>query len=439
MSAIATSMADLLGLDPSAVGPANLDRAAGERMRALGLDSQQDYLRALRLDPEERRLACGLAVVGETWFFRDPGVFDHLGRQAPALAKPVKVLCAPCSTGEEAYGAALALLRAGLRPDEFLIDAFDANAESLTRARAGRFGPTSFRNPPAALMRRFQGMENGLRQVPPEAVARVRFRPADLLSGGFGLGYGPYQFVFCRNFAMYLDAKARVRLGATLSALMAPGAVLYVGHAEVTVFSALGFPPLGLPGVFACAPPGQASSRPRRSNGAKSALAARAGLHASPVRGARADGAGRAPGHGSPRTTEPPFRALSRPGALSTDFDAKVPSRPPAAPDDARERAVRALADAGRLREALTLAQAALDQGPPTAELFHLLAVARLGLGQKDLAERALRRAIYLCPGHVEALTLLELLAAARGDETQAALLARRADRAAADSREAKP
>ena len=72
-------------------------------------------------------------LVHETWFFRDPGVFEALAavaRTRAALeAAPMRVLIAPCATGEEAYSIAIALLEAGLTAGSFVVIAADVSAD----------------------------------------------------------------------------------------------------------------------------------------------------------------------------------------------------------------------------------------------------------------------------------------------------------------------
>ena len=67
-------------------------------------------------------------MVGESWFFRDPQVFEYVAGSATARAAvpgrgPVRILCIPCAGGEEPYSVAMALLDAGLEPGQFVIDA----------------------------------------------------------------------------------------------------------------------------------------------------------------------------------------------------------------------------------------------------------------------------------------------------------------------------
>ena len=95
----------------------------------------------------------------ETSFFRDRTPFEHLADDIlPELAavRPqgeVRIWCAGCSTGQEAYSLAILLHQA--LPDlpdwQVTITATDINRQFLNKAVAGIYGEWSFRNAPEGL------------------------------------------------------------------------------------------------------------------------------------------------------------------------------------------------------------------------------------------------------------------------------------------------
>jgi chemotaxis protein methyltransferase WspC len=92
---------------------------------------------------------------------------------------------------------------------------------------------------------------------------------------------------------------------------------------------------------------------------------------------------------------------------------------------------VRAALDAGRAADAVAPLTAHLSE-TPTADGYTLLGVASLMLGRTADAERALTQALYLDPGHYDALVQLFALAQTRGDAAAAANYRRRAVKAQA-------
>jgi chemotaxis protein methyltransferase WspC len=215
----------------------------------------------------------------------------------------------------------------------------------------------------------------------PALLARIRYLEADVLDESFMAGEPPYQAVICRHLLIYLTGAGRERLAANIGRLLAPGGALFTSPAEAAAFARLGLEPHGrgvTPGLSplpACQPAVRAAS-PR-----------------------------------IPREPQPaPARESEAPAALLAE--------------------ARRLADAGKLHESLALLDEALSSGCPTAGHYHLKGAALLALGREDEAERALRRALYLDPAHLESLSHLEHLARARGRDREADLLAGRARKA---------
>src|ERR1044071_2341314 len=114
-----------IGLDVGTVGPSLIERAVRLRMKRLGVKKAEDYCEAVEALPEEWEELLESVVITETWFFRDRDPFtafiqlvreEHLPRRA---AGRLRILSVPCSTGEEPYSLAMALLDAGVPRDRF--------------------------------------------------------------------------------------------------------------------------------------------------------------------------------------------------------------------------------------------------------------------------------------------------------------------------------
>lgn len=386
--------AALAGLDLKAVGAPSLRRAVRSALSRLGTGAAA-YLDLLARDPSERRLLAGESVVQESWLFRDPDAYDALARMLrglPGCARPMRILSVPCAGGEEPASIAVSLLQAGFAHEDFLVDAVDANPQALDRGRSGLFPPTSVRSgvPPFPYFR--PGEPDGF-ALDELILSRIRFYEADVLDESFFLGREPYQAIFCRHLLIYLAPEARQRLASTLSRLLAPEGVLFTTPAEAAAFQELGLP-----------------TAPRRS-------ANHAGVPCTAPTPAP-----------QPRTPEHAQARLPKPG--------REPA--PVRTGHAYEKA-RPLADAGRLDEALGVIEQGLAAEEPSAALYHLKGAVLLALGREQEAETALRRAVYLDPGHLEALTHLEHLSRARGLSDEAERLSIRAMRAGRTAENGQP
>src|SRR5581483_12424974 len=94
------------------LGP--IRRRVRKRMTLAGDADYAAYRARLERDPAERAALADMLLITITEFFRDPEAWDAMRREVvPALAArareghEVRVWCAGCGTGEEAYSVAL--------------------------------------------------------------------------------------------------------------------------------------------------------------------------------------------------------------------------------------------------------------------------------------------------------------------------------------------
>jgi tetratricopeptide (TPR) repeat protein len=135
----------------------------------------------------------------------------------------------------------------------------------------------------------------------------------------------------------------------------------------------------------------------------------------------REQAAAAGPAHGRP--LEEPALAVPVPVPVPVPMPSPVPpSLPPhagAGPEEARARA-RALADQGRLADALRWCDQWLAGDRLAAGAHHLRAMVLIEQGEREAARSALQKALYLVPGFVLAHFALGQLDLQRGAEDAA-------------------
>ncbi len=391
-----------IGLDVDSTGLMHVERAIDERLRATRLPNTTAYQTRLQADSAERQALIEAVVVGETWFFRDREAFHTAARLARQqfAGTPLRLLSLPCSTGEEPYSLAMALLDAGMPPDSFHIDAIDISAEAIAAAGRGIYGNNAFRGRQLDFRaRHFTAVPGGQRLNDPVR-ARVRFRQGNLFDPALLAGEAPYDLVFCRNVLIYFDRDAQQRAISTLCARLAPQGLLFVGPAESGLLVRAQLRPAGIPLAFAFHPPTADEPAPRRMP------------RPAPLRSLR-------PLPVSPVTpVAPPHIAFASP-----------PAAPPPTVPDSLTRA-RQLADSGQFDQATAICERLIEREGPSADLLFLLALIADASGRPDEAHACYRKTLYLDPAHEQALLHLASLLDSRGDATGARRLAERAHRA---------
>jgi len=432
------------GIDAPALGNNTLERAVLDRTRAMlaaqGASSVVDaaaldaYWLRLNTAPEERQALIEALVVPETWFFRDREAFVTLARLAgEKLAREpmrvLRILSAPCSTGEEPYSAAMALLDAGIDPARFTIDAIDISARAIAMAGRAEYGRNAFRGHPLTFRERhFKEAAAGW-QLSDTVRACVRFGQANLSDAP--ADDTRYDFIFCRNVLIYFHRDAQDQAIRRLDAQLADDGMIFVGPAETGLMMRHAMSSARIPLAFAFqrTPVGETQVRmalplrlplppalPEPFAEAPMGLPGIA-LPQVPVRPLAARVVAPAP------TLANALRPAARPAPLIAAPEATV------LPEltDARR-----LADAGHFDEAERMALEIADLRAPEADTFYLLGLIADARGRHADAGDFYRKALYLEPAHYEALTHLAALLDVAGDTVGARQLMLRAERAMA-------
>ena len=192
---------DRFGLTFDGIRCEILESRLQPRLRELHLQSLRDYYQFLRFHPEREAEFVRLTPLitnNETYFFREAHHFDLLVRQIvpelrPALrSRPLRLLSAACSSGEEAYSMVIALQNAGLELAgvRWEIDACDLNPERIAQAREASYDAGSLRACDDETRRRYFREVGGKYELRERYRKGVRFFEANLLAPNGVFGWG---------------------------------------------------------------------------------------------------------------------------------------------------------------------------------------------------------------------------------------------------------
>jgi chemotaxis protein methyltransferase WspC len=228
---IAELLAAKAGMDPQTLEASRLRWIIGGRCRALGLADNAAYLPYLNASPFEIDTLIEQAIVPETRFFRDAAVFDHLRQWFTQAATPLRILSAPCSSGQEPYSLAATLQEAGVSADDFRITAVDLSAATLAVGELGLYPESAFHGV-SAERKSACGQWNGTHWKMHVAWQhRIHFQQMNLAKPGV-LGAEQYHLILCRNLFVYLHPQARQILARSLAAALLPEGRLILGTAD---------------------------------------------------------------------------------------------------------------------------------------------------------------------------------------------------------------
>lgn len=398
-----------IGLDVASVGAAIIERAVRQRTTLSQAAHADEYWQLLQGSRDEQQALIEAVIVPETWFFRYPESFATLGKLArQRLAelnnmRALRILSLPCSTGEEPYSIAMALLDAGLKPHQFKVDGMDISPLSVDKARRAVYGKNSFRGQDLQFRDRHFMPEQDGHRVNEYVREQVRWQVGNVLDPTLLASEPAFDFVFCRNLLIYFDQSTQKQVFEVLKRLTHVDGVLFIGPAEGSLLGRLGMRSIGIPQSFAFSRHSEPHPEPLPTPKPV----------AVPV--------------SQPLRSAPPAPVRNRPFAAVTALPV---TKKTANPDAATLLAqIAALANEGKSAEARAACEHYLRSHEPVAQVFYWLGLLSDVAGLSLEAQGYYRKALYLEPQHPEALMHLAALLQAQGDTAGARRLQERAAR----------
>jgi len=416
---IESLLEEKIGLDTAAIGRKVIEKAIRQRMDQCRLTRLAVYAKILADSNDEWKNLIEMVVVPETWFFRNRKVFNYLVRFVTDSWLPenpgrmLKVLSIPCSTGEEPYSVAMALMDAGIKKDRFQIIGMDISEEALKKARLGVYGQVSFRGKDLTFRNRYFQPKNDGYQLSSHVSDKVQFKAGNVMENRFGTD-APYDVIFCRNLMIYMSPEARNQILETMSRLLAETGIFFCGHAERQTAIDWGFEAVNETGVFACRKRCRESGRKDPSVDVTRTQSKRQ-IHEKKIKPVR--------------------KPLMPVDVLSEKSTEQQNRSKPEFSTPKTDKAVnlfleaREMADQGQLPKALELCEVFLGENPVHVEAHFLMGLIHEALHNKDKAEAFFNRAIYLNPEHVETLNHMAFIELHRGNNNSAERLRQRAQR----------
>jgi two-component system CheB/CheR fusion protein len=235
-----------VGVDFSEYKMSTFERRLARRMALRQTDNLQEYLAILQREPQEIHSLYEDVLIHVTSFFRDPDVFEGLKAQVfPEILKkkaesaPIRAWVAGCSTGEEVYSLAIALIdfMGGSRSHAIQIFGSDVSEAAIEKARLGVYADSVMRDVSDERRRRyFSKVDTGYRinKTVRDLCVFVRH---DLARDP---PFSKLDLVSCRNVLIYFDPPLQKRVLLTLHYSLNEPGFLLLGHNEnISGFSQL--------------------------------------------------------------------------------------------------------------------------------------------------------------------------------------------------------
>ncbi len=413
----------VIGLHVDSVGESSIDRAIGHRMYATNSANASEYTKLVKKDKRELDELIEEIVVPETWFFRNITPFEVLRDNALKIytnlekynkskkhnkkeERSLKILSIPCSSGEEPYSIAMMLSEAGLRNDDFLVDAVDISKKALKKSQHAIYGKHSFREKGMDFQNKYFNLVKTGFQVVPNIRDRVSFRRGNIITESISPAEGYYDVIFCRNLLIYFDRDTQRKVLKKLSIMLKCEGLLFVGHAESGQVDKNDFSKIRVARAFSFRKKMTDKTMRRSTQLSDHPVNKLKDIYDQLVEITRKD--------------IELSKKINNPKYKLTDHhnDKKI--------DTNFLYELNLLIDKNLLSDAFRLCENYLKEHPEDSEAYYYLGMISALLGNNTEAEASLKKAIYLSPDHRKALALSSVLAEKRGDSDSAKSFRRR-------------
>lgn len=211
-----------------------------KHLRRLGLNDYESYLELLQSGQNTNELIVfqNSLSTNLTSFFREDHHFKHLKKTLIKHKEnkkgPFKIWSAACSSGEEAYSAAITV--SNTLGDAFKsckILATDINTEMVDRASKGVYEYRDIDKISPELLNSYFDKENINKYVVKQSLRKsILFKNMNLASNSLPLKSNQFDFIFCRNVMIYFDTSTRQTLLGEIYRVLKDDGVIYLGHAD---------------------------------------------------------------------------------------------------------------------------------------------------------------------------------------------------------------
>ena len=201
------------------------------------IKSFKDLVSMIRFDTLLRQDLLNLVTVNETYFYRELAQLKDVIYYAKELGE-ARILCAPCSTGDEVYSLAMLAYEFGLKQSDIQLTGIDINSEAIQACSVGSYSERSLHRLSEFQKERFFTKKDDKFFIKKEILPRCEFKILNVFDDAM-FNLGKFDIVLSRNMMIYFDDTFRLKCVERLHKLLKPEGRLYAGHADLVPYTPL--------------------------------------------------------------------------------------------------------------------------------------------------------------------------------------------------------
>ena len=212
-------------------------------MRRHGMASFHPFYHALRFEGNEALMQelINAITINETYFWREHRQFEicckktlpHLDREKEA-GEAIRILVAPCSSGEELYSIVMAILEEGtvIKKRNIEIVGIDIDSAMIAKAKRGCYTRRSVEKLPESFLRKYFRKKEGLYCLDEIIKNAATFLTGNIFDEALIKRLGKFDILFSRNMLIYFDDKEKEVCFDRFTDLLKEDGYLFLGHAD---------------------------------------------------------------------------------------------------------------------------------------------------------------------------------------------------------------
>jgi chemotaxis protein methyltransferase CheR len=197
------------------------------------INSFDECLNKVARDSSLKQELVNYVTTNETYFYRE---FEQIKTLVDSVCKridKVDILSMPCSTGEEPYTIAIALLEAGVATTRFNLLGVDIDTSALQRSKEGVYNARDVSKMPTDLVDKYFTKQGDKFYLNSLVKSCVTFNASNLFDSEFKK-IGQFDYVLSRNMLIYFDMDTKLKASKILDERLKPGSEpVYYGHADL--------------------------------------------------------------------------------------------------------------------------------------------------------------------------------------------------------------
>lgn len=210
-----------------------------KRLRENNLSNFDEYCILIQSNPDERLRMIASLTTNVTAFYRERHHFQYLSKLIKNKfidrikdGEELRIWSAACSSGEEAYSAAMTVsdVLIPLAVAKIKILGTDIDNGMLGRSREGVYSIEEKNSIPLEIFNKFCIEKENQFTFKKDILEKLRFKSLNLIAEW--PFESKFHAIFCRNVAIYFDKMTREKLWLRLAQRLHVGGELYIGHSE---------------------------------------------------------------------------------------------------------------------------------------------------------------------------------------------------------------